>query len=258
MEREWLSTVDSWQPYAFPERLETIEVGNVRDFHIRLDAAHATLARVCLTMLLQSDETIDKKRIATYPLASYAAQHWFHHAKYEDVASKVQDAMEQLFDASKPYFAAWVWKYDVVCGGIRISVDALSDHPSPPSPTATPLYYATSCSLSGLMEYLIPLRGEDVNFDCGDRRTPLHAASRHGHLNAVSLSLDHRANFNKTDYYGQTVQSAAYDGGHLEVMQLLLDRGAPADVWHDDARSISHHSVDAPTHYACLYNTVPM
>jgi hypothetical protein len=91
------------------------------------------------------------------------------------------------------------------------------------------------------MEYLISLRGEDVNFDCGNRGTPLHAASRLGHLNAVSvLLLDHGANLNKTDYYGQTVQSAAYDGRHLEVMQVSLDRGAPADVWHDDASLLIH------------------
>ena len=228
----------SVKEFLVSERLLASEVGNIRDFHIRMDAAHTTLARACLTVLLQLDEKIDKVRIATYPLAFYAAQHWFNHAKYEDVASQVQDAMEQLFNPSKPYLAAWVWIYDLNQYWVRRSIDALSDYPSPP--TATPLYYAASCGLNGLMEYLISIRGEDVNYGCGVRGTPLHAASRHGHLNAVSLLLDHGADLNMTDNHGWTALCAAYGGRHLEVMRLLLDRGAAADVQFDVVGFITH------------------
>jgi len=53
-------------------------------------------------VLLQLDETVDKKRLETFPLVSYAAQHWVEHAKYEEVASRIQHLMQQLFNPSKP------------------------------------------------------------------------------------------------------------------------------------------------------------
>jgi len=223
----------SVKEFLVSERLRTFELGNIRDFHIQLDAAHTILAQGCLTVLLQLDEKIDKKRIAMYPLALYAAQHWFNHAKHEDVSSQVQDAMEQLFDSSKPYLASWVWVHNV--DGVRSSIDDLEDHPSPPKATA--LYYAASCGLSGLMEYLISTRGEDVNAKCGVHGSPLHAASRNGHLNAVSLLLDHGADLNMTE---KTALCAAYRGRHLEVMRLLLDRGAAADVRYDSQGLMTH------------------
>jgi len=40
------------------------------------------------------------------PMVRY---HWLDHAKYEAVATRVQDPMEQLFNPTKPYLAAWVW-----------------------------------------------------------------------------------------------------------------------------------------------------
>jgi len=227
----------SVKEFLISERLRTFEVGNIRDFHIHLHAAHTILAQACLTVLLQLDEKIDKRRIATYPLALYAAQHWLNHAKHEDVASQVQDAMEQLFDSSKPYFAAWVWLHDVNGVGPR-SIDDLEDHPSPPKPTA--LYYAMSCGLSVLMEYLISTRGEDVNAKCGVRGTLLHVASSRGHLNVVSLLLDHGADINMTNNRQRTALCAAYVGRHLEVMRLLLDRGAAADIQYDSFGLLTH------------------
>jgi len=228
----------SVKEFLISERLRTFEVRNIRDFHIHLVAAHTILAQACLTVLLQLDEKMDKKRVATYVLALYAAQHWLDHAKYGDVASQVQVAMEQLFNPSGPYLAAWIWIHDVDGGPVRGSIDALSDLPSPPKVTA--LYYATSYGLSRLMEYLISTHGEDVNAKCGVYGSPLHAASRNGHLDAVSLLLDHGANLNITDNRKRTALCAAYNGGHLEVMQLLLNRGAAADVRYDRFLLLTH------------------
>jgi len=180
----------SVKEFLTSDRLWTSEVRNIARFHIPPNTAHTILARACLTVLLQLDENAGKKRLATFPLAFYAAQHWFDHARYEGVAPRLQDAMEQLFNPSKPYFAAWVWVYDVD-GLTRESIEDLDDHPWPPKATA--LHYAVSCGLVGPAKYLISTHGEDVNAKCGESGSPLHAASWRGYLDAMSLLLDHGA-----------------------------------------------------------------
>jgi ankyrin repeat protein len=215
----------SVKEFLTSDRLRRSEVGSICHYHIPLNSAHTILAQACLTVLLKLDEKIDKKRLGTFPLAFYAAQHWFDHAKYEDVEPQVQDAMEELFNSTKPYLASWVWIHDV--DQDRKTAGKLPDHPSVPE--ATSLYYAASCGLCGLAKYLISTRGVDVNAKCGRYGTPLSAASHGGHLNVVSLLLDHGADVN-TNERGRTPLWAAHDGGHLDVMRLLLERGATPDV----------------------------
>jgi ankyrin repeat protein len=218
-------------------RLRTSEVINLRDYHIPLDAAHTILAQACLTVLLQLDENINKERLATFPLVLYAARNWFVHARYEGVAPRIQDAMEQLFNPRKPYLVAWVWIYDVDRFGIRKPIE---DNPSPPKATA--LYYAASCGLCGPAKYLISTHGEDVNAECGYHGSPLHAASRNGHVDAMTLLLDFGANVNMTYRLPRTPLCAAYDGRHLEAMRLLLERGAVVDVPYDSNESLVHRA----------------
>jgi hypothetical protein len=63
----------SVKEFLTSDRLWTSEVVNLRDYHIPLDSAHSILAQACLTVLLQLDENINRKRVATFPLAFYAA-----------------------------------------------------------------------------------------------------------------------------------------------------------------------------------------
>jgi len=65
----------SVKEFLTSDRLHRSEDVNLRHYHIPLDAAHYILTQACLTVLLQLDENIDKKRLATFPLALYAAQH---------------------------------------------------------------------------------------------------------------------------------------------------------------------------------------
>lgn len=175
------------------DRLRTSGVGNIRRYYVPLDAAHTTLTQACVTVLLQLGEKASKERLATLPLAFYAAQYWFQHVKY-DVTSRFQHVTKQLFDLCQPYLVAWLWMYDVDQVRVRGSIDTLPDHPSPPE--ATTLYYAVSCGLTEPAKYLISTHGEDVNAKCGVRRSPLHAASHKGHIDAVSLLLGHGADVN--------------------------------------------------------------
>ena len=230
----------SVKEYLTSDRLRTSEMGNVRHYHITLDAAHMILARACLTVLLQLDKNVDKKRLKTFPLAFYAAQHLIDHAKYEDVASRLQDAMEQLFNPSNPYLAAWTWIHNVDSNQVRKTIYSLKERPKRPEGTA--LYYALLCGFSGLANYLITTHGEDVNAKCGNRGSPLHAASYSGHLDdaCLCLLLAHGVDVNTPNYDKKTPLCSAYDGGQLDVMRLLLDHGADVDVHYDEAGPLSH------------------
>jgi hypothetical protein len=250
------------------DRLRTSTVGTIRDYHVTLDAAHTLLARACLAVLLQLDESVDKKRLETFPLALYAAQRWVDHAKYEDVPSRIQHAMEELFHPRKPYFAAWVWIHDVE-GRYHQSIDSLTQHPSPPAGTA--LYYAALCGFSGVVNHLIVKHGEDVNYESGCWGTPLHVASEsghaevahvllqhhsdvnarsaphfewtplhfasHGHVKVVQLLLEHGSNVNAQSKRHNTPLYLASGGGYLEIVRLLLAHGADVHIRGEDSRT---------------------
>ena len=216
----------SVKEYLTSDRLRTSKMD---DYHIPLVAAHTILARACLTVLLQMDKNVDKKRLETFPLAFYAAQHWVVHAEYEDVASRVQGAMEELFSPSKPYLAAWAWIHDIDSYRVRKTIDDLEERPE--RPKATALYYAALCGFSGLANYLIITHGEKVHARCGKRGSPLHAASYGGDLDVVRLLLAHGVDINTTAGEDRrTPLSSAYDGRHLDVMRLLLEQGADVDA----------------------------
>ena len=207
------------------DRLRTSDVGNIRDYYIPLNAAHSTLARACLTVLLQLDENVDKERLETFPLVLYAAEHWVEHARYEDVASRVQYAMEELFHPTKPYLAAWVWIHDV---------DEHGEHDltqPPSSPRGTALYYAALCGFSGVADYLIVTHGEDINAKSGSFGAPLHAASVFGHDEVVHLLLQHNVDVNITSRpLRWTSLLYASEEGHAKIVQLLLKHGADVNA----------------------------
>jgi ankyrin repeat protein len=219
-------------------RLLTSEVGSIRHYHISLDAAHTVLTRACLTVLLQLDEKVDKKRLVTFPLALYAALHWVKHAKFENVTSRFQDAMECLFNPQNPYLVSWAWIYDEDWSSRQALIDDLPERPS--SLEATALYYAALCGFNELINYLIVTHGEDVNAMCGRHGTPLHAAAYEGHLDVARLLIAHGANLNLINNWDGTALTVAYRSRRLDVIRLLLEHGADPDVRYDEHGLISH------------------
>jgi hypothetical protein len=188
------------------------------------------------------DENVDKKHLETFPLAFYAAKHWVDHAKYEDVASRVQGAMEQLFNPSKPYLAAWTWIHDVDSYGYREIVN-LEERPE--RPEATALYYAALCGFSGLADYLITTQGENVDAKCGRRGSPLHAASDMGNLDVVRVLLAHGVDKNTTSNQDEStpLHQASLDG-YVDVTRLLLQHNADLNA--------RDSIVDTPLHNASM------
>ena len=209
----------SVKEYLTSDRLETSNVTNIRQFYIPLEPAHTTLARACLAVLLELDGRADEERLAGFPLASYAARNWVDHAKFENVASQVQDAMEELFNPTKPHLRTWIQIHNVV----EFQSEQIDECPS------IELYYAAFCGFGGLAKHLIITHGLDVNAKFRYGFTPLRAASMQGHVDVAQVLLDHEADINaQSDEKWMPLHSASCDG-HLKVMQLLLDRGAALD-----------------------------
>ena len=225
----------SVKEYLTSDRLRISEMGNIQQYHIPLDAAHTILARACLTVLLQLDETVDKERLKTFPLAFYAAEHWVAHAKYEGVASRIQDAMEQLFHPSNRYLAAWTWICRVdFSGSYRVKpINTLEERPTRPREPA--LYYAVICGFSGLVNYLIVTHAENVDVECGIFRTPLNVASRRGLADVAHVLLQHNADVNAKTMSNETPLHFPSYTGQTRLTELLLEHGATVN-----AQSKSH------------------
>jgi hypothetical protein len=208
-------------------RLRFSCIENVSRYHFSLKAADATLAWVCINVLLRFDETTDNTRLKeSSPSALYAAQYWVQHIQRGNAATENQGVMERLFDPSKSHLDAWIWMHDVDKGQSRTMED-LAGRPSRRS--ATPLYYAALCGFTELVKHLASLRPEDLRDGHGYYGTPLHAASYMGHYDAALALLDRDPMMVDKKVDNKTPLHAAYYGGHLEIIKLLLDKGAEVD-----------------------------
>jgi hypothetical protein len=96
------------------------------------------MAQACLATLLQLDEDAGNSDARMSPLVEYAAEHWVDHAQFEKVSLRVRDGMDDLFDSSKPHFAAWLQVHNI---------DEDWEYFSPYSRdgVSSPLYYAAFC-----------------------------------------------------------------------------------------------------------------
>ncbi|RPB22045.1 ankyrin, partial [Terfezia boudieri ATCC MYA-4762] len=57
-------------------------------------------------------------------------------------------------------------------------------------------------------------------------RTALHIAAKKGHLEVVKVLLDKGATINAMTHVNRTALHMAAENGHLEVVKVLLDKGA--------------------------------
>ena len=70
-----------------------------------MSSAHTLVAQACLCILLHLDEKVTHDSLAKFPLAEYAAEYWFVHARFEGVSENANEGMKVLFDKRKPHFS---------------------------------------------------------------------------------------------------------------------------------------------------------
>jgi hypothetical protein len=201
-------------------RIATSKVVSISQYYVLLEPAHTILAQACLAVLLQLDENTDVERLGTFPLAVYAARHWVDHAKFGNVASKVEDAMECLFDPQRPYFATWTWIYDV-CGKTSEYQQPTYGRSNRPKRCTAPtsLFYAVSCGFNGVVKRLTAKHPECVNHKSYE---PLHVACRGRNLECMRLLLEHGADTDVRDHHKYAPLHLASSLGRVEALRLLL------------------------------------
>ena len=216
----------SVKEFLMSDRLATSR-RDISQYHISLEEAHTLLTRASLAVLLRDPDANSSADSA--PLAEYAAEYWVTHAQVKNVASRVCDGMEYLFDPDKPYFEAWVRLHDI---DRYVSSSALPDY----EPGARRLYYAAMGGFHELVEHLILNYPQYAKTPGGKSGIALHAASFEGHLQVVRYLLRLGVDVNVLNAQNNTPLLLASLKGHRDIVQCLLDHSADLDLrnkWHN-------------------------
>jgi len=193
-------------------------------YHVSMAPAHSLVAKACLGILLHLDKNAVKDALQKFPLAPYAALHWFDHARFEDVSRNVEDGMNILLDSSKPHLAVWVSLHNTELPSWTLF--KRGERPLPPS--GTPLHYATICGLHAFVKVLVVENPHDLDSLGSDNSTPLHMASLMGYEQVARVLLESDADVTAQNDDDQTPLHVASSEGHLQVVRALVEHGASA------------------------------
>jgi hypothetical protein len=195
---------------------------DVSQCHIVLEDANTVLAQACIGVLLRNPA--DQDVADSISLTRYATKHWVAHAQAENVASRIRNGIQHLFDPSASHFSAWVQLHDVCYAPL------VDDFQSMIQPEAAPLYDAAFCGLDEVVTVLAlenPQNASAIGGGCG---TAMHAAALQGHVHVVRSLIQCGVDANVQGLYGWTPLHFASWWGSLDVVQYLLDHGADVDA----------------------------
>ena len=213
----------SVKEFLTSSRLARSPDGEISRFRIDPEPAHTLIAQACLATLLRLDEHAGKSDANGSPLVEYAAEHWVDHAQFKKVSSRIREGMDDLFDGSKPHFAAWLLIHDIDEDWLYFSFDWRDC-------VGSPLYYAAFCGFYDLAERLIMRHPEQVNARGGRNRFPLPTALYKRHFPVMNLLYRHGAVVDVQGKYNLTPLHAASYSQQVDIMRWLLDHGADANA----------------------------
>ena len=212
-------------------RLTTSTIVTSHDYHILLEPSHTIMAQACLSVLLRLDSHINEDSLKDFPLARYASQHFGDHAEFGTVFVHIRDGIDDLLDADKPHFAAWLW---VRKGALWRPLER---------PEASPLYHVAGFGFRAMVDYLISKQPEDLSVrgHCG---IPLHASLHNGHADVALSLLRHCIDVDIRGLDNRTPLHMAADRGLLEVTRILIKRGASINARDSSDRTPLHPTCD--------------
>jgi len=208
-------------------------------YHVSMTPAHALVAKACLSILLHLDKDITRGTLLNFPLAEYAAEYWFEHARFEGVPQNVGEGMLQMFDRRKPHLAVWLWICDPT-----IPIRKQNNRENAPfTPHGTPLHYAGFCGLYDIVKVLVAERPQDVNVQGPIMMgTPLHYTSLGGHIDPAQLLIEHGADPAAQTTNGMTPLHWASDRCHVGLARLLVEHGADVAAQAEDGTTPLHQA----------------
>ncbi|KAF7976112.1 hypothetical protein HWV62_7545 [Athelia sp. TMB] len=261
----------SVKEYLISERIAN---GPAAYFSINARIAHSFLAQTCLAYLLYlgTIESLTTATIQSFPLACYAAEHWFDHAHgYTESDPPLQELIFRLFDPESNAFNNWIRLHDIDewipsdLGRPRTGIPGhegmFSELQRPSNEIPAPLYYASQLGLvdvvrrflrsgqRGCQDLEIPCRVSpslgDLDSNCGVKKpkeiwhiSALVVATRNGRVAVTKELLEHGA-YCKTDL-GDALKAAFMQCGMALVDILLMtcieydpSRDWLAEVWNE-------------------------
>jgi len=135
--------------------------------------------------------------------------------------------MKQLFDRMKPYFSIWLWIHDPTVPSWQRREGAEGPFPL----RGTPLHYAAFCGLYDIAKVLATEYAKDVNSQSFHGAvTPLHLASRKGHVDMARMLVECGADVSAQAKDGTTPLHLASSRGHVDVAWMLVEHSADVKV----------------------------
>jgi len=225
----------SVKEYLTSDRLANAS-GTISRYYILPESAHTILAQACLGVLLRLDDHVNEDDARDIPLANYAAEHWVDHAQVKDVSSRIQDAMEAVFDVDKLHYATWLRLHDM---DIDFGFADDSDRPR----HGKPLYSASLCGFHDLAKHLAVKHPEQVNARGGRIGSPLGAALFREHFQVAELLLEYGADINAQIFEGSMLLHLASAFGLVNIVRWLPNHGADANAQPDNGWTPLHLAV---------------
>ena len=235
------SQVVQFSHFSVKEYLTSDRLANAsRDvscYHILPESAHTILAQACLGVLLLLDYRIDNGDAADVPLANYAARYWVEHARFKDVPSRVQDAVEIFLDADKRHHATSLLLHPIDEGKYW---EPFTDDGTSRGGRGAVLYYASFYGLYDLAKHLAVKHPEHVNARGGRLVSPLAAALYGEHFEVAELLHEHGADVNVLFNGECTLLHLTSREGRVDTARWLLNHGAVANAQKDDGWTALH------------------
>ncbi|KAJ7274627.1 ankyrin repeat-containing domain protein [Mycena rebaudengoi] len=184
--------------------------------------SHTFIARTCVQYLLHfADHPLNLETFPDYPLALYAARHWFYHLKRCHDQAVFSAWTILLLESGSAQYRSLNYLHD-----INQSFEASPDWQRS---VASPLYMCSKIGYRLGVKFLLA-NGADVNAPGRSHfGNALQAAASEGHTEIVRLLVENGADVNtpgpKYRNYDNVLETAASEG-HLDTVVLLLESGA--------------------------------